>query len=396
MGKTVLTIDDSKTLRLIVAKHLAPFGVKMLDAENGELGVARAREGAPDLILLDYNMPVMDGYHTLVELKTDPKLKPIPVVMLTTETVKETVIKLMKLGLRDYIAKPFTREVLLQKVNPILNLYTGDVPPEAPPAGAQPAAQPPAPVSVPGKPTILAIDDKENILNMLKQYIGDGVTLITADSGKAALSAMARTRFDFVLLDSSLPDMNAMDVYEAFAKTQGNGSSTNRVAVMPLRTAQGDIESAQAHGIKLFLYKPFSQEDVSQLVCNLAPSQQKSSQNKFLTTSGDIRVLPCPPDKSPMFRIYSGALTTNIVKELDEMVEEGLTKLVIEVHQGVLSDMAITRKFIDLVEHAANLSITIRFAAESPAAREALKQFAETASFPIDVSIHGAVSSISS
>jgi len=229
---------------------------------------------------------------------------------------------------------------------------------------------------------------------LLKQYIGDGFNLITADSGKAALAAMARTRFDFVFLDSSLPDMNAMDVYEAFAKTQGSGSSTTRVAVMPLRTAQGDIDSAQSHGLKVFLYKPFSQEDVTQLVSNLAPSQQKSSQTKFLTAMGDIRVLPCPHDKSPMFRIYAGAITTNIRKEIDEMVEEGFTKLIIEVHQGLLSDMAITRKFIDLVEHAANLSMTIRFAAETPAARDALKQFAETASFPIDVSIQGAIGSM--
>ena len=141
MGKTVLTIDDSKTLRIIIGKHLAAFGVQTLEAENGQQGLVRAREGIPDVILLDYNMPIMDGYHTLAELKTDPALKAIPVVMLTTETVKDIVIKLMKLGLKDYIAKPFTREVLLQKLNPILSLYDGDrVPPvqAASPAAAKP------------------------------------------------------------------------------------------------------------------------------------------------------------------------------------------------------------------------------------------------------------------
>ena len=126
MHKKVLTIDDSKTLRMIIGKHLSPFGVEMLQAENGEQGIERAREEAPDAILLDYNMPVMDGYHTLVELKTDPNLKSIPVIMLTTETVKETVMKLLKLGLNDYIAKPFTREVLLDKLGPILGLYDND------------------------------------------------------------------------------------------------------------------------------------------------------------------------------------------------------------------------------------------------------------------------------
>src|SRR5512136_722898 len=129
MGKKILTIDDSKTVRTIISKHLSQFSVGMLEAENGEEGVACARAGAPDLILLDYNMPVMDGYHTLVELKTDPGLKSIPVVMVTTETSKEMVIKLLKLGLNDYIAKPFTRELLLEKVNAIVGLYNGDQPP---------------------------------------------------------------------------------------------------------------------------------------------------------------------------------------------------------------------------------------------------------------------------
>ena len=131
MSKKVLTIDDSKTLRLIVTRHLKPFGVEVLEAENGQVGLAKAQSELPDLILLDYNMPILDGFHTLVELKTDPNLKPIPVMMLTTETVKETVFKLIKLGLKDYIAKPFTRELLLQKVNGILQLYEGDTPPAA-------------------------------------------------------------------------------------------------------------------------------------------------------------------------------------------------------------------------------------------------------------------------
>jgi CheY-like chemotaxis protein len=105
----------------------------------------KARETMPDLILLDYNMPVMDGYHTLECLKKDPAVKMIPVIMLTTEAVSETVMKLIKLGLKDYITKPFGREDFLKKVNKTLNLFEGDeVPPEikaAPePAKAKPTA----------------------------------------------------------------------------------------------------------------------------------------------------------------------------------------------------------------------------------------------------------------
>ena len=75
MAKKVLTIDVSRTLRIIVGKYLKPFGVEILEAENGAVGITKAREGNPDLILLDYNMPVMDGYQTLENLKQDSELQ---------------------------------------------------------------------------------------------------------------------------------------------------------------------------------------------------------------------------------------------------------------------------------------------------------------------------------
>ncbi len=75
MAKIVLTIDDSRTLRIIVGKYLKPFGVEILEAENGAAGITKAREGSPNLILLDYNMPVMDGCQTLENLKKDPDLR---------------------------------------------------------------------------------------------------------------------------------------------------------------------------------------------------------------------------------------------------------------------------------------------------------------------------------
>ena len=104
---------------------MKPFGVEIIEAENGEMGLAKAREAHPQLILLDYNMPVMDGYKTLETLAQDPALHEIPVIMLTTEAVAETVMKLVKLGLKNYITKPFSRQDLLKKVNGVLHLYEG-------------------------------------------------------------------------------------------------------------------------------------------------------------------------------------------------------------------------------------------------------------------------------
>jgi CheY-like chemotaxis protein len=141
MTKRVLTIDDSKVVRMILARHLKQFGVEIVEAENGAIGLIKARDAKPNLILLDYNMPVMDGYQTLECLKKDPVAKWIPVIMLTTEAVQQTVIKLIKLGLKDYITKPFARNDLLKKVNGVLHLFEGEVPPEGAPSASANASQ---------------------------------------------------------------------------------------------------------------------------------------------------------------------------------------------------------------------------------------------------------------
>jgi CheY-like chemotaxis protein len=389
MNKKVLAIDDSKTLRMIIGKHLTPFGVELFQAENGEQGIARARETSPDVILLDYNMPVLDGYHTLIELKTDPALKAIPVVMLTTETVKETVIKLVKLGLKDYIAKPFTREVLLQKLNPILGLYDGSsIPPEkasAPDAAANPAKQ-----------TILAVDDKANLLEQLKTFLGEQFYFINAESGKAAINAVEQKRFDYLFLDLSLPDMSGFDVLDAYLRSNRNGASIRKVVAMTLRTAQSDIDRAISNGIPHLLYKPFSKEEVLDVAGHVA-SQQKEDPKKgqcFLTSKGKVRILECPGEKSSRFRSIAGALASDIVHELDDMAEEGLSRLVIKIGDGFLSDLSITRKFVDLVDHAIRLSLDVRLVADTDQALSALKQFAETASIPTDTTLECALKAI--
>jgi CheY-like chemotaxis protein len=381
MSKIVLTIDDSKTLRMIVNRHLAPFGIQTIDAENGEVGIARARESSPSVILLDYNMPIMDGYQTLIELRSDPELKQIPVIMLTTETVKDTVIRLMKLGLRDYIAKPFTRELLLQKLNPILRLYEGNqVPAET---GTGVVEAPP-----PSKPIVLVVDDKENIPTLLKEYIGDQVHIISVGSGTTAVAAMSRNQFDFMFLDLSMPDMNWPDIYNSYVSIKKNFASPKRVVAMSLRTAHDDITRAIGMGIQEILFKPFTREDVSVVLARLISRQSEVMKRcHLLTDSGGIRILDCPSDKSPKFPIVAGALGSEVLKEIDEMAEEGRSKLVINLGDGFLSDMSMTRKFINLIDHAHRLSVSIRLVAESEQARNVLKQFAETANLPTDTSL---------
>jgi two-component system cell cycle response regulator len=122
MPTKILTVDDSLTIRLVLAKAFQPYDCELFEACNGEQGLAAATREKPDLILLDLCMPAMDGIQMLTRLRADPELKSIPVIMLTAESDRESVFQITKLGVSDYILKPFQEEHLLQRVSKIVAL----------------------------------------------------------------------------------------------------------------------------------------------------------------------------------------------------------------------------------------------------------------------------------
>lgn len=122
MAYKVLTVDDSKTIRMIVKKAFKPYDCELFEGENGVEGLAIATKEHPDLIVLDITMPVMTGTEMLEKLKADPALKDIPVIMLTAESGKENVMQIVKMGVKDYIVKPFKGEQLIERAQNILNL----------------------------------------------------------------------------------------------------------------------------------------------------------------------------------------------------------------------------------------------------------------------------------
>ena len=118
----ILSVDDSKTIRLIVKRTFAPYDCTVCEATNGEEGLAAAANEKPDLIVLDITMPVMDGVTMLTKLKENPDLKNIPVIMLTAESGRENVAYIAKLGVRDYLVKPFKDDQLIEKVKRVITL----------------------------------------------------------------------------------------------------------------------------------------------------------------------------------------------------------------------------------------------------------------------------------
>jgi DNA-binding response OmpR family regulator len=122
MALKVLTVDDSKTIRMIVKKAFKDFDCELFEAENGVEGLAAAAKEKPGLIVLDITMPVMNGIEMLSRLKEEPDLKDIPVIMLTAESGKDNVMQIVKMGVKDYMVKPFKGKELIERVEKIITL----------------------------------------------------------------------------------------------------------------------------------------------------------------------------------------------------------------------------------------------------------------------------------
>ena len=118
----ILSVDDSRTIRMIVGRSLREYDCVIAEAGNGEEGLAAVAADKPDLIILDITMPVMDGITMLTKLRESAEGKDIPVVMLTAESGRENVASIAKLGVNDYLVKPFKEDQLIEKVSKILPL----------------------------------------------------------------------------------------------------------------------------------------------------------------------------------------------------------------------------------------------------------------------------------
>jgi two-component system chemotaxis response regulator CheY len=115
MGKKVLSVDDSPTIRKLVHKALDPAGYEVHDAENGKEALAIADESF-DLYVVDVNMPEMDGFEFVGAIKSKPELASTPVIFLTTESSTEKKDRGKTLGVNGWIVKPFEPDALVKVV----------------------------------------------------------------------------------------------------------------------------------------------------------------------------------------------------------------------------------------------------------------------------------------
>ncbi|MCX6623207.1 MAG: response regulator [Acidobacteria bacterium] len=113
-----LVVDDSKVMRLILAKTLTEFGIDVVQAANGReaCGIMEREGGSYDLVLVDWNMPEMTGLEFVEQVRKRPALNFVRLMMVTTETEIEQMARALEAGADEYVMKPFTRDAVMDKL----------------------------------------------------------------------------------------------------------------------------------------------------------------------------------------------------------------------------------------------------------------------------------------
>ncbi len=118
----ILVVDDAPMIRRILKNLLKEMGFVNIDeAEDGAVALQKLRSQQYDFVITDWNMPNMTGIELVQEIRKDPNLKHIPIMMVTAEAKKENIILALKSGVNNYIVKPFTPENIRSKIEAIFS-----------------------------------------------------------------------------------------------------------------------------------------------------------------------------------------------------------------------------------------------------------------------------------
>lgn len=217
---TLLVVDDLELMRAVTINQLRSMGCeKIKSARNGAEAWSLLQSQKVDAVLADWNMPVMSGLDLLKAVRANPKLAPLPFLMITAEAERQRVQEVISAGVSGLLVKPYNTGTLKARLEKLFSSEPRALTPSAPPATMRPATG--APVGDEGltgasmlAPTrILVVDDHPVSLKLLTHLFKDEYQVQSAVDGQSALAVCrADPPPDLVLMDVMMPDMDGFEV----------------------------------------------------------------------------------------------------------------------------------------------------------------------------------------
>ncbi|WP_210330991.1 response regulator [Microvirga terrestris] len=230
-GRRALIVDDEATSREILRQILTREGFEVATAESGQQGIEIAREIHPSVITLDVLMPEFDGWSTLQQLKRDPELQDIPVIMVT---IVDEENQAYALGAAAYLTKPVSREGLLKA---LANCRTEHA-----------------------SSRVLVVEDDPHTRGWLARILReDGWEVAEAENGRVALDRLPLVKPDIILLDLIMPEMDGFEFVDEIHRNE----ETRHLPLIVLTAADVDEEAQRrlSGGIRRILRKKLGERD---------------------------------------------------------------------------------------------------------------------------------------
>lgn len=257
-GRSILVVDDNSTNRRIVRELLTAEGARVMEAEDAVMGLATLRaacEGGdrPALAVIDIRMPGRSGFELAADIRHDPSFAGMPLLMLTTGQ-RGDAGRSQELGLQGYLTKPISRSDLLESVAAILSGVTAD---RAEPQiiARQALGETRRPLWI-----LLAEDNPVNQLVAATILRKRGHRVDTAQNGREAVAAVQRSRYDLVLMDIQMPEMDGVEATAAIRALGEPGALP--IVALTAHALRGERERCLAYGMDDYLAKPFTPNEL--------------------------------------------------------------------------------------------------------------------------------------
>ena len=266
-GVKVLVVDDNRTNCRILEGMLTRWQMKPTSVNGGaaalaQLSEARAAGDPYNLILTDMHMPDMDGFAFVEQIRKRPELATATIMMLTSAGHRGDAARCQELGVSAYLLKPIRQSELREAVARVLGAREQDgAIPLITRFSLQDAREPDAYLSV-----LLAEDNLVNQRLVVRLLEKRGHRVVVAGTGLEALQALEKERFDLVLMDVQMPEMDGLEATAAIREKEKNSGLRQPVVALTAHAMKGDREKCLAVGMDGYLTKPIRPQELDQLL----------------------------------------------------------------------------------------------------------------------------------
>ena len=247
--KKIIYVDDIQ-YSLVSVKNRLQNHYDVFTVDSAEKMFEILEKITPDLILMDVNMPDIDGYEAIKSLKANERYSAIPVVFLTGKSDRESVVKGLSLGAVDYIIKPYTASKLMEIVENNLN------PPEDDESSSGD--------TISNKPVVLIVDDVSSMLRAMQYALQDRFKVYILSKSQDVQDFLHAKKPDLILLDYLMPVLNGFDLIQMIRSMPEYEDTP--IIIITTEGTMDHVNKAMSIGASDFIVKPFKPKELNDKV----------------------------------------------------------------------------------------------------------------------------------